>query len=173
MFVIVYKVVKPSKTLHKDFTSAKAIRAIAIFEMVKGFLGFIVGIILISLLHKDLETVAGNVLEYLHIDPTGHFAQMFVDRASKINESNIVIFVALAFLYTLVRLTEAYGLWRLRPWAEWFAIISGTIYLPIEIYEIFQKPTALRFLIFFFNLALVLYLLYVRREASYQRIHPE
>ena len=157
--------------MHKDFTSAKAIRAIAIFEMVKGFLGFAVGITLISLLHKDLETVAGNVLEYLHIDPTGHFAEMFVERASKINESNIVIFVVLAFVYTLVRLVEAYGLWRLRTWAEWFAIISGMIYLPIEIYEIFQKPTVVRFVIFFFNLALVLYLIYVRREAHYHKVH--
>ena len=139
--------------------------------MVKGFLGFAVGITLISLLHKDLETVAGNVLEYLHIDPTGHFAEMFVERASKINESNIVIFVVLAFVYTLVRLVEAYGLWRLRTWAEWFAIISGMIYLPIEIYEIFQKPTVVRFVIFFFNLALVLYLIYVRREAHYHKVH--
>ncbi len=139
--------------------------------MVKGFLGFVVGITLISLLHKDLEVVAGNVLQHLHVDPTGHFAQMFVERASKINESNILLFVILAFVYTIVRSVEAYGLWRLRTWAEWFAIISGTIYLPIEIYEIFQKPTALRFLIFFFNLALVLYLIYVRREARYHKIH--
>ena len=157
--------------MHKDFTSAKAIRAIAIFEMVKGFLGLAVGIALISLLHKDLEVVAGNILEYLHIDPTGHFAEMFVERASKINESNIVIFIVLAFVYTLVRLVEAYGLWRLRTWAEWFAIISGMIYLPIEIYEIFQKPTVVRFVIFFFNLALVIYLVYVRREAKYHKIH--
>jgi len=157
--------------LHKDLTSAKAIRAIAIFEMVKGFLGFAVGITLLSLLHKDLEVVARNILEYLHIDPTGHFAEMFVERAAKINESNIVIFVVLAFVYTLVRLVEAYGLWRLRAWAEWFAIISGMIYLPIEIYEIFQKPTAVRFVIFFFNLALVIYLIYVRGEAKYHKIH--
>ena len=141
--------------------------------MVKGFLGLAVGIALISLLHKDLEVVAGNILEYLHIDPTGHFAEMFIERASKINESNIVVFIVLAFVYTLVRLVEAYGLWRLRTWAEWFAIISGTIYLPIEIYEIFQKPTFTRFIIFFFNLALVLYLIYVRREAQYQRIEHE
>lgn len=157
--------------MHKDLTSAKAIRAIAVFEMVKGLLGFAVGIALISLLHRDLRQVAENVLGYLHIDLTGHFAQMFVERAAKINESNIMIFVALAFVYTLVRFVEAYGLWRLRAWAEWFAIISGTIYLPIEIYEIFRQPTIIKFLIFFFNLALVLYLIYVRREANYHKIH--
>ena len=137
--------------------------------MVKGILGFAVGIALISLLHKDLQVVAVNSLEHLHIDPTGHFAQVFVEDAANINESNIVFFIVGAFLYMIGRMIEAYGLWRLRAWAEWFAIISGTIYLPIEIYEIFQKPTVVRFVIFFFNLALVLYLIYVRREAKYHR----
>ena len=159
--------------MHKDFTSAKAIRAIAVFEMVKGLLGFSVGIALIFLLHRDLERVAGSILEFLHIDPTGHFAQAFVERASKINESNIIFFIALAFVYTIIRLVEAYGLWRLRAWAEWFAIISGMIYLPVEIYEIFQKPTITRFVIFFFNVALVLYLIYVRGEAKYHKIQEQ
>lgn len=159
--------------MHKDFTSAKAVRAIAVFETVKGILGLIVGVTLISLLHRDLRTVAENVLSYLHVDPTGNLAQAFVERASKINESNIIIFVALAFAYALVRFVEAYGLWRLRPWAEWFAIISGTIYLPVEIYEIFHKPTIIKFVIFFFNLALVLYLIYVRREANHHKNEPQ
>ena len=44
--------------MHKDFTSPKAIRAIAVFEMVKGLIGLAVGITLILLLHKDLQEVA-------------------------------------------------------------------------------------------------------------------
>ena len=141
--------------------------------MVKGLLGLAVGIALIFLLHKDLEAVAGNILEYLHVDPTGHFAQTFIERASKINETNIVFFVALAFLYAVGRMVEAYGLWRLRAWAEWVAIISGSLWLPIEIYEIFREPTIIKFVIFFFNVALVLYLIYVRREAKKHRIEHE
>ncbi|MGI8495038.1 MAG: DUF2127 domain-containing protein [Pyrinomonadaceae bacterium] len=158
--------------MHKDFTSAAGIRAIAIFEMVKGFLGLAVGIILMFLLHKDLQAVAENILSYLHIDPTGHFAEMFVERASSVNESNIIIFIVLAFVYTIVRMVEAYGLWNLRAWAEWFAIISGCLYLPIEIYKIFQKPSIGHFLIFFGNVLIVLYLIYVRGEARYEKAHP-
>lgn len=158
--------------MHKDFTSAYGIRAIAIFELVKGFIGLIVAVTLMFLLHKDLELIAQNVLEYLHIDPTGHFAEMFVERASHVNESNIIIFIVLAFVYTIVRLVEAYGLWYLRAWAEWFAIISGCIYLPIEIYKIFQKPSLMHFLIFIGNVLIVIYLIYVRGEARYEKTHP-
>ena len=159
--------------MHKDFTSPKAIRAIAVFEMVKGLIGLAVGITLILLLHKDLQEVAGRILEYLHVDPTGNFAQNFVERASKINESNIVFFVLLAFLYATGRMVEAYGLWRLRAWAEWFAIVSGMIYLPIEIYEIWREATIIKFVIFFFNILLVLYLIYVRREAHLHKVQQE
>ena len=158
--------------MHKDFTSATGIRAIAIFEMTKGFIGLAVAVTLMFLLHKDLRDVAENVLEYLHIDPTGHLAQVFVERASRINESNIITFIIVAFAYTIIRMVEAYGLWRLRAWAEWFAIISGCLYLPIEIYKIFQKPSLGNFLIFIGNVLIVLYLIYVRGEARYEKTHP-
>lgn len=139
--------------------------------MVKGFLGFAVGIALLFLLHRDLQGIAEKVLDYLHVEPTGHLAQMFVERAAQVNESNIIIVVILVFLYTILRMVEAYGLWHLRPWAEWLAIISGGIYLPFEIYKIFQKPSIVHFVIFFGNVLLVLYLIYVRREAIYQKTH--
>ena len=34
---------------------------------------------------------------------------------------------------------EGYGLWKERVWAEWLAVVSGTIYLPIEVYEVCVK----------------------------------
>ncbi|MCZ7627423.1 MAG: DUF2127 domain-containing protein [Candidatus Methylomirabilis sp.] len=38
--------------------------------------------------------------------------------------------------YASVRFVEAYGLWLERRWAEWFAAVSGGIYIPFEIYEL-------------------------------------
>ena len=159
--------------MHKDFTSKKGIHAIAIFELVKGLLGLSVGVSLLLLLHRDLRTVAETILEFLHIDPMGQFANFLVDKASKINESNILIFVGLAFLYAIVRGIEAYGLWKLRAWAEWFAIISGSIYVPVEIYELLQKATFTRFAILAGNILIVLYLIYVRWESNYQKTHAD
>lgn len=159
--------------MHKDYTSAAGIRAIAVFETVKGCAGLAVGIALLFLLHRDLLVLSLHILDFLHVDPAGRLAQKFVENASRINESNILIFVAVAFFYSIVRFVEAYGLWHLRAWAEWFAIISGMIYLPVEIYEIFQKPTVFRCLVFLFNVALVAYLIYVRGENRYHQKHPE
>ena len=44
-------------------------------------------------------------------------------------------------MYSTARFVEAYGLWRRRSWAEWFAVISGGIYVPIELYELAESVT--------------------------------
>jgi uncharacterized membrane protein (DUF2068 family) len=49
-----------------------------------------------------------------------------------------LLLAALAATYGLVRFIEAYGLWHGRRWAEWFAAVSGAIYIPFELYELLQ-----------------------------------
>jgi uncharacterized membrane protein (DUF2068 family) len=45
------------------------------------------------------------------------------------------------------------------------ALISGAIYLPFEIYELARRPDWIRLLIFVVNLAVVLYMAYLRIQA--------
>jgi uncharacterized membrane protein (DUF2068 family) len=78
----------------------------------------------------------------------------------------------LAFLYSIVRFVEAYGLWRMRTWAEWFAIISGGIYIPLEVLKVAAHVSRLRVLALVLNVAIVTYLLYVRLTASRERSQP-
>jgi len=56
-------------------------------------------------------------------------------------------------------------LWHRRVWAEWFALLSGTLYLPWEIYSVSMHPSILHYLVFAANLAIVLYMLYIRARA--------
>ncbi len=153
--------------MKKDTASEKGIKTIAIFEMIKGFFAFIVGISVIILLHENLKEVAEKVIHFLHVDPNGHFAISFVEKAANINESNIILVIIIAFVYSAMRFIEGYGLWHLKAWAEWFAIISGGIYLPFEIYEMIHRPSYFTLLIIIINLLIVLYLIYVRYQANY------
>ena len=45
-----------------------------------------------------------------------------------------------ASIYVILRFIEAYGLWYVRPWAEWLAIASGSIYIPFEIADLLRRP---------------------------------
>ncbi len=156
------------KRIHPS-PSTRGIRIIAVYEAVKGFIGLIGGFGLLSLIHRDVAEFAEDLVGLLHLNSEGRLAHRLVETITKLNPSNIKIFFVIALIYATVRFVEAYGLWRLRAWAEWFAIISGTIYIPIEIYEIFQKPTFVRVGILLVNVLMVLYLIYFRREQVHEK----
>ena len=66
-----------------------------------------------------------------------------------------------ATMYFVVRMIEAAGLWLRKTWAEWFAVLSGGIYVPVEIYEVASKVTWPRITVLVANIGIVSYLLFV------------
>jgi uncharacterized membrane protein (DUF2068 family) len=58
---------------------------------------------------------------------------------------------------------EAVGLWFGRRWAEYLTFLATAILLPLEIYELTDKISALKVIGFLINLAVVVYLLYAKR----------
>jgi uncharacterized membrane protein (DUF2068 family) len=69
---------------------------------------------------------------------------------------------AAAMAYAAVRFTEAWGLWHRRVWAEWFALLSGALYLPWEIVKLVEHPNRLHAAVFLGNLAILAYMACVR-----------
>ena len=55
------------------------------------------------------------------------------------------------------------GLWFTKRWAEYLTFLATTILLPLEIYEIIHRRSALKIIGFLINLAVVIYLLYAKR----------
>ncbi|MDQ6787922.1 MAG: DUF2127 domain-containing protein [Acidobacteriota bacterium] len=155
--------------MEKIHTTTRGVHLIAIFEAFKGLLGIAAIFGLLSLRHKDLQESAVNLINHLHFDPSGELAQKFIETAGQINDSNIAAVVVLCIAYVIIRFTEAYGLWFLKAWAEWFAIISGSLYIPFEIYKLLQKPTFTRAAILLFNVAIVIYLWYFRKEQKHEK----
>jgi uncharacterized membrane protein (DUF2068 family) len=65
--------------------------------------------------------------------------------------------------YAVVEVIEGVGLWLVRRWGEYFAMIVTSLGLPYEIYDLANKVTVLRVVAFLINLALVLYLVLTKR----------
>jgi uncharacterized membrane protein (DUF2068 family) len=144
---------------------AAGVRTVAVFEAAKGLLVVVAGFSLLSLVHRDVEHAAETIVRHLHLNPARHYPRVFIEAAGRVNSSRLWLLAGGAFAYALVRFVEAYGLWHLRPWAEWFAILSGGLYLPVELYELIRHPTRVKAAILLGNLAIVAYLLYVRGSA--------
>jgi len=65
--------------------------------------------------------------------------------------------------YAAVEVIEGVGLWLLKRWGEYFAMIATSVGLPYEIYDLTNKVTWLRVVAFLINLGLVVYLVVTKR----------
>lgn len=57
--------------------------------------------------------------------------------------------------YGLLRLLEAWGLWRARAWASWLGCVSAAIYLPFELHALLRHPGWVALSVLAVNLAVV------------------
>jgi uncharacterized membrane protein (DUF2068 family) len=65
--------------------------------------------------------------------------------------------------YALIELIEAVGLWLMKRWGEYFAVIATSVFLPLEIYELTEKITAMRLIALLVNIVAVIWLLWSKR----------
>jgi uncharacterized membrane protein (DUF2068 family) len=154
----------------------QVLRAVALFESVKGTFVMLMGLCALALVHKDVWLYAESLLALFHVSTDRRSAQMFLDLADNVTDARLWAAAQIAFTYALLRFTEAYGLWKGRTWAEWVALVSGALLLPLEVRELMRGITALRSALFVGNLTVVLYMLYVirtnRRERRYAALTP-
>lgn len=144
---------------------AGGLRTIAIVEAVKGLLVLAAGLGLLTLLGKDVHDEVVHLVISLHLNPAGHFSKPIVNAADSLTDGRLWAIAGGALAYSVVRWIEAWGLWNARAWAEWFALVSGSLYLPWELYEIVVHPGPVRWLVFLGNLGIVLYMANLRIQA--------
>jgi uncharacterized membrane protein (DUF2068 family) len=115
---------------------SSALRTVALFEAAKGAVVLLAGLGLLSLVHHDMQRLAEEIVGHFHLNPGARYPRIFLDAAAQVTDGRLLLVAAGALAYAIVRFIEAYGLWRTRHWAQWFAAISGAIYIPFELLEI-------------------------------------
>lgn len=88
-----------------------------------------------------------------------HWIQMALDA----KQTTIQLVAAGVTVYALLQLLEATGLWLMKRWGEYVAVVGTSLFLPLEIYELVEKITVLRVLAFLVNAFLVFYLVWTKR----------
>lgn len=146
-----------------------ALHAIALFEAVKGCAAIAASLGLLSLAHHDVRAMAYALIGHFHLDPDAHYPRVLLDYASMLGDANLRLVVLLAWGYAALRLTEGWGLWRDRAWAEWLAALSGAIYLPLELQHLIGHPSLINAAVLLGNGLVVAYMvwrLWQRRTAA-------
>jgi len=157
--------------------SAKAsktvVRSVAIFEATKGAVVLLAGFGVLSLLHRDIRVAAAALVGRLHLNPADGFQRSFIEAAARVTNTGLWMIASIGFLYALFRFLEAYGLWSGRRWAEWLAVVSGGLYVPLEIYELIQRHTWVRASALIVNLVVVGAMTVVLVRDIKQKSHAE
>jgi uncharacterized membrane protein (DUF2068 family) len=138
--------------------SKSGLRIVAAFEATKGLLVLLAGCGILSAIHKDLHEAAVHLVRALHLNPAKHYPSIFIDTADKVTDLQLWMLALSALLYAVVRFVEAFGLWRQMQWAEWFGLLSGAMYIPLEIFEASREFTWPRITVLLVNLGVVGYL---------------
>lgn len=134
------------------------LRTIALFEAAKGFLALAAVCGVLSLRHTDLHAVTDAFLLRHGVNPERHYTRLFIETVARVTNHHAGQLAAVGIAYALIRMAEGYGLWRGKHWAEWFAIISAGLYLPVELVHFGRRPGAFTAGIILLNIVLIYYL---------------
>jgi uncharacterized membrane protein (DUF2068 family) len=160
-------IVDTKVTAPESGANLQVLRAVATFELAKGMIVLLAACGILLLLHReDPWDIADGLLRLLHISPDHHFAQAFLDWADNLTETKVWAVAAVAMGYSFLRFAEAYGLWYARAWAEWIALISGTLYLPFEVYKVVHRQSLFHVSVLLINVAVVAYMVYALKTGE-------
>lgn len=137
---------------------------IGIFKISKSLGCILIGAMCLHLIHRDLGTVAMKSVEWLGIAPDGRFASTLLDRADLVSGHDLRITGLLSFAGGLVYAIEGTGLMLRKVWAEYITVVLTTLGLPWEIFEMAKRFTMWKASIFFANVLVLAYLIWLLRR---------
>ena len=121
--------------------SSESIKAVAVYEIVKG-VGALIAAGALGLWHKDLDqwlATATQTWQQCFSQLLAPQVESTVALAQKASQ-NWTMFLLFIFFYASLRFIEAYGLWQDKTWAYWFSVIGYGIFIPIELYYLIVSP---------------------------------
>jgi uncharacterized membrane protein (DUF2068 family) len=145
-----------------------ALLVIAVFKFVKGAVLLALAFGALTFLHKDVASEVQRWLDQLRIDPDNKFIGALLGKLQLVHTKELKEISALGAGYAALFLTEGTGLLFRKRWAEWLTIVATSSLMPIEVYELVEKFTAVRLFALPINAAVVLYLIYLVRQKENQ-----
>ncbi|HEX4190576.1 MAG TPA: DUF2127 domain-containing protein [Marmoricola sp.] len=103
------------------------------------------------------------VADKLGIDLQSTGPVRLIDKALRTGHGTLTLVSIGVLAYGLLQLLEGVGLWLIRRWGEYVAVVGTSIFVPLEVYELLEKVTWLRLAAFAVNIGAVVYLVWSKR----------
>ena len=115
-------------------------------------------------MNNDFGRVAERVLRAVDLDPRRPLFHRIIAYLHHLHASELRVAAFFALGYGLLELVEGTGLWLDQLWAEYLTVIATSLLLPLELYELVHRPSALKAVGLVVNLAIVAYLVHHLRR---------
>lgn len=162
----------PAVRRGKEVRSAVILRLFAIERFIRAvlFLGLAYGLWRFRYARHSIEStfdrerpVIRELLQQLGYNIDHSKLVGLIQHALTLSSRSLTLLAAALAGYAAVEVVEGVGLWLTRRWGEYFAMIATSVGLPLEIYDLTKKVTATTLIFLVVNLALVVYLVAVKR----------
>lgn len=159
---------------YKDQTPRErtwTIHLISLEKVLKATVLVVIGFKLLTLLGRDVHEWALDFVNRHAIGSANRYVQAVLDRLAGVGDLQIKQFSIAAFLYAGILYVEGIGLWLQKRWAEYLTAIATALFIPVEIYEIYERPTWVRLAALGINIFIVWYLSTRLRDEKAERRH--
>ena len=134
------------------------IHLIALEKITKGTILIVVALRMLTLLGQDVHELAVNFVTRHGIDVGNRYAQAVLERLLGAGDKQLITWSTVAFVYATFLLIEGLGLWYQKKWAEYLTAAGTALLIPLELFEIYERFTAIRVAILVVNVFIVWYL---------------
>ena len=153
-------------------THHTGLAVIAVFKMVKGVLLLLLGLGLLKLVHAEIATLFSLLIEGLHLNADSRLIHALVLKVDALQPNSVRLAALVSLGYAGMLLVEGIGLWLEFSWAAYLTVVSTSLLLPFELYEVIEQVSLLRIGILLLNLAIVAYLVrQLKRHTLRARTH--
>ncbi len=134
------------------------------FKLVKATGLVVVGLGVLSLVHRDVARTINALVEQLRIDPENSVIHGLVAKLVGVRPSRLEEVGFGTLFYAALFATEGVGLILAKRWAEYMTLVVTVSFLPLEVYELVAHRSVLKATVVVVNVAVALYLLRVLRR---------
>jgi uncharacterized membrane protein (DUF2068 family) len=132
---------------------------IAVFKVVKGLLLLFLGWGLLKLVHAEIATLFSLLIEALHLNADLRLIHALVLKVDALQPHTVLLAGLVSLGYAGMLLVEGIGLWLEFTWAAYLTVVSTSLLLPFELFEVIEQVSMLRVGVLLLNLGIVLYLI--------------
>ena len=94
-----------------------------------------------------------------------------IDKALHAQHGTLTLVAFGVLGYGGLQLLEGIGLWLLKRWGEYVAVVGTSLFVPLEVYELLDKVTWVRVAAFVVNVFAVVYLVWTKRLFGFRGGH--